>query len=301
MHRLNIILLLYLLAILLTSCYSPKLDYAISVVHTADSICNIGGIYNDSSAIAEAVAILRPYQFSLSKDYARAEYYYGCLLCQNNYYEDAKEAYLRAVKSGAKDNQLIQKITSNLESLENIRVRTTNTNYRNTIIFTILGICILVLTLYEYVQYKYKDQIINYYQSIVHENKMLKEQNKRLYKQQEEIQINKMRCMKANIIALKESKNILLAIHWNDEERLMAFMNDNFHQIVNKLISTQVVNDREIKLCILVFLGCFSDKQMAEILFYSDKSIRGTKRKVAQKLGTSSAKLRTFLLNIAII
>ena len=60
------------------------------------------------------------------------------------------------------------------------------------------------------------------------------------------------------------------------------------------------LNEREIRLCILVLIGNLRDKEMADILCYSNKSIRSIKRIVAKKLGTTSRNLRAEILDIAV-
>lgn len=61
----------------------------------------------------------------------------------------------------------------------------------------------------------------------------------------------------------------------------------------------EVLNEREIHLCILVTIGNFSDKQLAQLLNYSEKSIRSIKLNAAKKLGTTSAHLHDFLMQKA--
>lgn len=89
-------------------------------------------------------------------------------------------------------------------------------------------------------------------------------------------------------------------ICWKDFEALCDYMNKTFFNIIHKLAKSYNLNEKEIRLCILVFLGFLSDKQMAGFLFYSDKTIRGAKMRVANKIGTNSAKFRAFLINCVI-
>ena len=88
-------------------------------------------------------------------------------------------------------------------------------------------------------------------------------------------------------------------LHWKNSEELYETVNTLFCQLANKLKAIGSLNEKDIRLCILVLIGNMKDKEIADILCYSDKTIRGTKRKVAIKLGTTSAGLRNFLLNKA--
>ena len=89
-------------------------------------------------------------------------------------------------------------------------------------------------------------------------------------------------------------------INWKDYDSLCEFVDTHFFFFAHKLKELKSLNEKEIRLSILVLLGGFSDKQMADILCYSENSIRSIKRNTAQKLGTSSAKFRPFLIEMLI-
>ena len=80
---------------------------------------------------------------------------------------------------------------------------------------------------------------------------------------------------------------------------MCEIVNQNFLMLANKLKAKHLLNDKEIRLCVLVLIGNFSSKQMADILCYGEKSIRSIKRNTAVKLGTNSSNLRDFLLQMA--
>lgn len=86
---------------------------------------------------------------------------------------------------------------------------------------------------------------------------------------------------------------------WGDFNKMCEVVNNRMFGLADKLKALAALNEKELRLCVLVALGTFHDKEMADILCYGDKSIRSIKRNVAQKLGTSSRHLRTFLLRLA--
>ena len=100
--------------------------------------------------------------------------------------------------------------------------------------------------------------------------------------------------------AIRSERDWQKQMNWKDYDLLCAFVDKHFFFLAHNLKQKQVLNEKEVRLCILVLIGGFSDKQLADILCYGEKSIRGIKRYTAQKLGTSSAKLRNFLLNMLI-
>ena len=98
--------------------------------------------------------------------------------------------------------------------------------------------------------------------------------------------------------AIRKSSDWQQEIHWKEYNMLCRYIDKHCFFVVQKLKEKNILNEREIRLCILVLIGGFSDKQMADLLYYGEKSIRGIKRYTAQKLGTSSANLRMFLMNL---
>ena len=101
--------------------------------------------------------------------------------------------------------------------------------------------------------------------------------------------------IEATCSTLRNSKDVLSELGWKDYTQMCTIINRLFNNLANTL-QKQNLSDREIRLCILVLIGGYSDKQMADILYYSYKTIRSTKRHIALKLGTTSANLRSFLI-----
>ena len=134
---------------------------------------------------------------------------------------------------------------------------------------------------------------------LMQENSKIAEETISLRQQQEALFDMRIKKLEGNCHTLSLSHNMLNDLHWKNSEELYETVNTLFCQLANKLKAIGSLNEKEIRLCILVLIGNMKDKEIADILCYSDKTIRGTKRKVAIKLGTTSAGLRNFLLNKA--
>lgn len=145
------------------------------------------------------------------------------------------------------------------------------------LLFIILWICARHINIAKQHQLKVLQQVKEQYASQTR------------YKQQEIEQI----CS-----AIRHSKNWQYELSWKDYEALCDYFNRHFYLLAHKLKEKYALNEREVRLCLLVFLGGFSDKQLADILCYGENSIRGMKRYTAKKMGTSSAKLRIFMQNL---
>ena len=95
------------------------------------------------------------------------------------------------------------------------------------------------------------------------------------------------------------STNLESDLCWMNFEKLSSIINQNFGLLVNKLQQNFHLNEREIRLCVLVLLGISNSKRMASMLCYSESGIRNFKNRTAKKLSTNSVELRDRLINIA--
>ena len=292
-------IVLIVVPFILLGCYKPSIEEGRRILFVADSLENAGYIYNDSCRIKKAVDILKPYRFSLINDYAKAEYHYGNMLFSLGYTIKAKEAFIRAVDSGIQDKQIAGKIQTRLIECQDVIIPK-KSNPWFILLIGLLCFILLILLLYEYAQYTYKDKIIKYYQGIAKESVALKTQTEQIRHQQYIQKLTQAQYIQQNIHNLEVSSDILSDLHWDNYEMLINTINMNFNQLVNRLNGNFVLTEKDIRLCVLVFLDFYSDKQMADLLFYSYKSIRSIKRKVANKLGTTSANLRNFLMNLTV-
>ena len=102
-----------------------------------------------------------------------------------------------------------------------------------------------------------------------------------------------------NCDAIRNSEKWKDVFYWNKHDKLCEVADKHLNLLSTKLQMLEVLNEREIHLCILVTIGNFSDKQLAQLLNYSEKSIRSIKLNAAKKLGTTSAHLHDFLMQKA--
>ena len=84
---------------------------------------------------------------------------------------------------------------------------------------------------------------------------------------------------------------------WQDYKKLRELANSHFNDMCYQLEDTYHLSEQEIKICLMVLLE-YTNKQMAEILLVQPNTISKAKNKIAKQLNTSSAELRTSLLDI---
>ncbi|MDY6406771.1 MAG: hypothetical protein SPK97_06540 [Bacteroidales bacterium] len=94
---------------------------------------------------------------------------------------------------------------------------------------------------------------------------------------------------------LHDSKKIKRTLAWKNYHTMCKNVDKQFYLLASKLQSKQLLNETEIRLCILTLLDCGYD-QMAELLYRSPSSMGTLKIRVAKKLGTTSRDLRSYLI-----
>ncbi|MBQ0076190.1 MAG: tetratricopeptide repeat protein [Bacteroidales bacterium] len=103
----------------------------------------------------------------------------------------------------------------------------------------------------------------------------------------------------SNIALLSKSHNLKKDLCWDDFELFCQETNQQFNMLASKLQTKQVLNETQIRLCILVLLN-LSRSSIAKTLPYAINSIGKLKDQTAKLLGTTGKNLRTDLLQLAI-
>ena len=103
-----------------------------------------------------------------------------------------------------------------------------------------------------------------------------------------------------NIQSIKahiDMEDIYTSLSWKDYEAMRTKVDLYLNGLVSKL-ETHHLNETEIRFCVLTVLG-FSLKKIADIICYSYPSgIKTLKKRIADKLDTTSPNLRDFLLGL---
>ena len=95
---------------------------------------------------------------------------------------------------------------------------------------------------------------------------------------------------------LQLSTTIKTDLSWSNYNHLCATMNRRMYGLADKLIELGL-NESDIRLCVLVMTNK-KQREIAEILNYSPKSIGKMKDITAQKMGVNGGQLRDRLLQI---
>ena len=102
-----------------------------------------------------------------------------------------------------------------------------------------------------------------------------------------------------NCAAIIAAETFPKNIHWNNYSKMCKTVDDNFYMLASKLHKKNMLNETEVRLCVLVLLN-MGRNQISDILPYASNGVGKLKYRVAQKLGTDSKNLREYLISMLI-
>lgn len=114
-----------------------------------------------------------------------------------------------------------------------------------------------------------------------------------------DLQSNKMANIERVCEMLRTSAEFSSDMHWKNYNKMCEVADNHFYLLTTKLKQQNILNEQEIRLCILVLIN-YSRNQIAEMLSYAPNGIGKLKYRVAQKLGIEGKNLRKYLLFMAI-
>lgn len=101
------------------------------------------------------------------------------------------------------------------------------------------------------------------------------------------------------LASIKEHVNkddLLHSLHWKDEKQMIVDINLYMFGFADRIHKYPNVTIENIRIYVLCLLNC-SQKEMAQYLHKSEKSIKNIKARAAKKIGSTSAELHRFLLD----
>lgn len=114
-----------------------------------------------------------------------------------------------------------------------------------------------------------------------------------------DLQSNKAGQVEQTCAILRASTTLQSDLSWKDFEKMCQFANEHFYLLANKLKKKGVLNETEMRLCVLVLIG-LSRSDIANTLPYALNSVGKLKDHTAKLLGTTGKNLHDFLLQMAI-
>ncbi len=110
---------------------------------------------------------------------------------------------------------------------------------------------------------------------------------------------NRRACFDRNCDMLRNSPNIMQELCWKDYQKMCMVVNEQLFFLADKLKLLHVLNEKEIRFCILIAIQC-TQRQIADILPYSLNGIGKFKYIISKRLNLDARNLRDFLIKLAI-
>lgn len=216
------------------------------------------------------------------------------ILTHEDYKKDIEE--VRNISSERSDTQkLIEirkgKLSQAVQLLEQDLHREPDLAWLYAIIVTLV---VIGLVVFIYIHQKRRKRTL-----LTQQVNELEDQHEQIVQEHSEY-TNKLRVQVEETCALwNQSPNLTKDLSWNDFENMCHFVDQHLCMIASKLRQKQILNETEVRLCILVLLN-LNRKQISETLPYSLNSVGKLKDHTAKLLGTTGKNLHDFLLKMAV-
>ena len=174
-------------------------------------------------------------------------------------------------------------------------------NYPLIIIIASALTAFIVVTAITAKRIRKKQKRLKHEQLSVEERQKKLERDAAIYERQRNEHLSKLKMqLEDTCRAIRETQDLKNTMKWEIFDEMCAVADLRLMNIATRLKSFGL-NEREVRLCVLVMIDGFSGKEIAQNINYAESGIRSLKSKPAKKIGTDSKNLRKTLQNIAII
>ncbi len=160
----------------------------------------------------------------------------------------------------------------------------------------IIGAAIVV---YVYRKHKKHDLLAQKISDLTLKSNAVQANHEKLVNRYESQQQRRMEETLHRCALLRECPQIAVELKWSDFDAACSIIDSHFYLLASKLRQKAVLNETEIRLCILVLIG-LNRIQIANTMPYALNSIGKLKDQTAKKLGTSGKNLQDFLIKMVV-
>ena len=189
------------------------------------------------------------------------------------------------------------KLSQSVQLLDQDLNRKPNWRWLYVLIVTlVVGICIYIYVYCKRRQHALWSQRV---EDLRHETESMQERHTQIV-QELSLYTNKFIAqIEETCTLLRQSPHLSTDLCWNDFESMCHLVDKQLCMIASKLRQKQILNETEVRLCILVLLD-LNRKQISKTLPYSLNSVGKLKDHTAKSLGTTGKNLRQYLINLAL-
>ena len=149
---------------------------------------------------------------------------------------------------------------------------------------------------------KFKKEIVRLFnrnRQLKKENDAIRQSNENIKQQHAAREQQIVQDIENTCVIIRRYTNWNKKIHWKDYSALCEFINQHFYLLADKLKLIYHLDEKEIRLCILVLLE-MDNKSIAQVIHYAPNGIGKYKYRIAQKLSTNIKNLRDCLIEIVV-
>ena len=99
---------------------------------------------------------------------------------------------------------------------------------------------------------------------------------------------------------IQNDSDLKKKLSWNDFDKMCAVADERMYGLATKLKERYNMDLNNLRLCILITIGNFTNSEMADLLSYDEHTFRTIKNRVARNLNISGKNMRDFFLNLMI-
>ena len=206
----------------------------------------------------------------------------------NDDHTESKDAIRKTAADRSDTQKLLEirrsKMSQAVQLLQQDLTRKPNLNW----LYSLLAaLCTITVLLYFYIHKKQKA------------HQLLSQKIQALKSEEATSLTQRRKQVEANCALFVNSPTIKVDLGWNNYAMLCKCIDAHFFMLAEKLKQMRILNEQEVRLCILVLLN-ISRNQIADILPYAQNGVGKLKYRVAKKLQIEGKNLRKYLICIAI-
>ncbi|MBQ9297098.1 MAG: hypothetical protein IJ204_07900 [Paludibacteraceae bacterium] len=290
---------------------------ACKMVQQYDSTIYYTSVVREQGTYASEILLNRAQAYSLMGQKDSAVFYANMLLATHyDVYDQCNALYIltnddssqsiNSIRKNAADRADSQKIIENKKSklsqavqlLQQDLARKPDWQWLYTMIATVLIIGAAIVV-YVYRKHKKHDLLAQKISSLTLKSNAVQANHEKLVNRYESQHQRREEETLHRCALLRNCPQIAVELKWNDFDSVSNIIDSHFYLLATKLRQKAVLNETEIRLCILVLIG-LNRSQIANTMPYALNSIGKLKDQTAKKLGTSGKNLRDFLIKIVV-
>ena len=163
-------------------------------------------------------------------------------------------------------------------------------------LWIIIGVVILLIGIGVWIYRQKSKQVVSEKQNMKEELRIWKESVLQKMDRDKEDIIHEKRTIIRNIIMEYADEFAVAKPIWNNDKELFRLADSCFGFVIHRLKHKYNFRNSELKICLMVLLD-IPNKDCVKLTSYTEKSFPTIKRRLAEKLGTSSVEMRDSLID----